>query len=573
LGPNEVCSGRFFCAVSPAAGITLWNVMTEDAELLRRYSSEGSEAAFAELTQKHVNLVYSAALRLMQGDVHSAQDVTQQVFAELARRAKQLASHPALVGWLYTTTRLMALKASRTEQRRKTREQEANAMNQLLAGDAPEVDWNHLRPVIEDVMHELNDKERHALLLRFFQNKTLGELGLALNLTENAARMRVERALEKLRGKLVRRGITTTTAALGALLSVNAAQAAPVAFVISLPAAAIASAAVPTSAFIATTQMITMTAIQKTIVVAALAAAIGAGVFAVHRNSEMKAQLRGLQQQQAPLAAQIQQSEQDLARVSDQLAALSAENSRLKSAKSSAELLKLRVEVGVLRQQAAANSAKATESGGGLAKLMNDPATKEYMRKAMMDKMKALYGDLIKELKLTPDQTEQFVQLLSGAATKELAQLAGTAKQAANPSTSEATLDVGKQLQLLLGDAGCARFKAFGEELPARATLNLLNDQLGETPLSAAQSASLIQAIKTEPGDLTRGILGAPDKAFLGTQSEIDNFLQQVVQSNQRILQQAGGFLNPNQLEALDSVLTKALEARKLQGLAFFKKD
>ena len=95
--------------------------MTEDSELLRRYALEGSEAAFAEVTRRHVDLVYSAALRLVKGHVHMAQDVTQQVFAELARQAKHLERHPALVGWLYTTTRLTALRVIRTEQRRKVR--------------------------------------------------------------------------------------------------------------------------------------------------------------------------------------------------------------------------------------------------------------------------------------------------------------------------------------------------------------------------------------------------------------------------------------------------------------------
>jgi hypothetical protein len=99
-----------------------------------------------------------------------------------------------------------------------------------------------------------------------------------------------------------------------------------------------------------------------------------------------------------------------------------------------------------------------------------------------------------------------------------------------------------------------------------------LNDQLGATPLSDGESAGLIQIIKAEPADLTRGMLGSPDKAFSGSQAEIDDFLQQVAQSNQRILQQAGNLLNPIQLAALDSVLTKGIDARKLQGAAFFPK-
>src|SRR6266487_1677810 len=174
--------------------------MSHDTELLQRYATDHSESAFSELIRQHVDLVYSAALRMVNGDVHRAQDVAQQVFSELARQAKRLAGHPALAGWLYTTTRLMAIRANRTEHRRKAREQEANAMNELLREPAPEEpDWERLRPVLEDAMHELGEKDRFAVLLRFFQNKSLKEVGAALDLTENAARMRVERALEKLR--------------------------------------------------------------------------------------------------------------------------------------------------------------------------------------------------------------------------------------------------------------------------------------------------------------------------------------------------------------------------------------
>jgi RNA polymerase sigma factor (sigma-70 family) len=126
--------------------------MTEDVELLSRYATEHSEAAFAELTQRHVDLVYSAALRLVNGDVHSAQDVTQQVFTEVARQAKALARHPALVGWLYTTARQMALRANRTEQRRKAREQAARALAASSACRRPLVQPNGClleEPVVE----------------------------------------------------------------------------------------------------------------------------------------------------------------------------------------------------------------------------------------------------------------------------------------------------------------------------------------------------------------------------------------------------------------------------------------
>jgi RNA polymerase sigma factor (sigma-70 family) len=546
--------------------------MSDDAELLSRYAAEQSEAAFAELTGRHVDLVYSAALRLVNGDVHSAQDVTQQVFTEVARQAQRLARHPALVGWLYTTTRLMALRMNRTDQRRQAREQEVNMMNELLHDDSPPADWNQLRPVIEDAMHELDDQDRHAVLLRFFQNKSLNEVGAALNLTENAARMRVDRALDKLRGKLARRGITTTAAALALAVSANAVQAAPVAFAATLSAAALAGGAVQASTLITATQTIAMTTLQKTIVTAALAAAVGTGIYAVQQGSQLRGQVRALQQEQAPLTAQLQQLEQERNRATNQLAALREENAQLKSGQSKAELLKLRGKVGQLRQELASTKDKTSAPSGGLAKMMSDPAMKEYMQRAMMDKMKSLYGDLIKELKLTPEQTEQFLELLSGAASKSLAQLTATAQGSPNQADADASPDMANQLRALLGDAGCARFKEFGDEMPARATLTLLNSQLGATPLSDEQSASLIQIIKAEPHNLTQGIIGGPDAAFLGSQADIDNFLQQVAQSNRRILQQAGSILTPNQLGALDSVLTKAIDARKLQGAAFFQK-
>ena len=544
--------------------------MTDDAELLSRYAAEQSEAAFAELTRRHVDLVHSAALRLMNGDLHAAQDVTQQVFTEVARQAKRLARHPALVGWLYTTTRLMALRMNRTGQRRQAREQEANMMNQLLHDDTPPMDWNRFRPVIEDAMHELDDRDRHAVLLRYFQNKTLNEVGAELNLTENAARMRVDRALDKLRGKLARHGITTTAAALAAVVAANAVQAAPAGLAATISAAAVAGSVVQASTLIVATKTIAMTTLQKTIVAAALAAAVGTGIYAVHQGAQLRGQLRSLEEQQAPMTAQIQQLQQEREQAAGQLAALREENARLKSGSPPTELLKLRGEVGTLRQRAVANEAKSNPPSSGLDKMMNDPAMKEYIRLAQKEKIRSMYADLFKELKLTPEQSDQFLNLLCDVASKSMERITSTG--APDPSAADAAANLGSQLQALLGDAGLARFKEYSDEIPARTTVTLLNGQPGDTPLSDEQSARLLQVVKAEPTDLTMGITGAPDKAFLGSQADINNFLQRVAESNQRILQQAGSFLSPDQLTALDAVLAKAIEARKLQAAALLQK-
>jgi len=546
-------------------------MMTEDAELLSQYAAARSEAAFAELTRRHVDLVYSAALRLVNGDVHSAQDVTQQVFTEVARQAKRLARHPALVGWLYTTTRQMALRMNRTEQRRTAREQEANTMNELLHDDTPPADWSQLSPVIEDALHELSDQDRHAILLRFFQNKTLNEVGTGLNLTENGARMRVERALEKLRGKLARRGITTTASALAAVVSANAVQSAPAGFAATISTAAVAGSTLHVSTFIAATKTIAMTTLQKTIVAAALALAAGTGVYAVHQSSQLRAQIQTLQQERAPLAAQLQQLEQEHKQAAQQLAALTEENARLKSGPSATELLKLRGQVGVLRQRAATNDAKAAPASG-LAKMMSDPAMREYIRQAQVEKFRSMYADLFKELKLTPEQTDQFLQISVNKASTYLAKYLAPAQGAPEQAPAEPSSDSGSQLQALLGDAGYARYKEYSDEIPARTTLSLLNSQLGENPLSSEQSASLLQVVKAEPGELTVGIMGAPDKAFSGSQADIDGFLEQVAASNQRIEQQAANFLTADQQAALNTVLTNAVNTRKLAAAAFIQK-
>ena len=126
--------------------------MIEDAELLRRYAADRDESAFAELVRRHLGFVYHAALRQCGGDAHRAEDVAQAVFTDLARKAGRLARRPVLAGWLYTSTRYAAAQAVRTEARRQVREQEAHAMNELLAPSPAEsaAEWERLRPVIDD---------------------------------------------------------------------------------------------------------------------------------------------------------------------------------------------------------------------------------------------------------------------------------------------------------------------------------------------------------------------------------------------------------------------------------------
>ena len=211
--------------------------------LLQRYVADRSEAAFAELVRQYIDLVYSAALRQVNGDATTAQDVTQAVFTDLARKAPRLLRHLSLTGWLYTSTRYLCAKARRTEQRRVAREQEACIMNQLLHSTDSDAAWQELRPVLDEAMHDLSADDREAVLLRFFEQRSLAEIGTRLGLTEDTARKRVARALDKLRAGLARRGITSTVTALGVALVERTVSAAPTGMAGQISRAAAAEAA------------------------------------------------------------------------------------------------------------------------------------------------------------------------------------------------------------------------------------------------------------------------------------------------------------------------------------------
>lgn len=219
-----------------------------EAELLARYCDKRSEEAFAELVRRHMNLVFAAAIRQLSGDRQAAEDVTQQVFVELSRQAGKLRKHPCLTGWLYTTSRRMAMDWSRRERRRQRRERSSMERDHTqLSPDLLEMGkrWEELAPVLDEAMFDLRERDRLAILLRHFERKPLSEVGARLGLSDNAARMRVERALEKLREVLKRRGVLIEPAALGTLLASMAA--APASHAMSVPLMAAAASAAGTA--------------------------------------------------------------------------------------------------------------------------------------------------------------------------------------------------------------------------------------------------------------------------------------------------------------------------------------
>src|SRR5687767_9258747 len=149
--------------------------MNDDASLIAAFAANGSEQAFAQLVDRHIALVYSAALRQLGGDAHRAQDATQVVFCELAARAGRLKHHASLAGWLYSTSRFVAARLRRSEERRKGRETRFTMSN--VADEEPENAWREIEPFIDEAMNELAERDRQAVILRFFQNQPLSSVG------------------------------------------------------------------------------------------------------------------------------------------------------------------------------------------------------------------------------------------------------------------------------------------------------------------------------------------------------------------------------------------------------------
>jgi RNA polymerase sigma factor (sigma-70 family) len=267
-----------------------------DGDLLRDYATTRSQAAFSTFVHRHVDFVYGCALRRVGDDSALAEDVVQQVFVCAARSAASLSRHPVVAGWLFRTTRNIAAQLVRAERRRRRRESQAIALNEH---DEPLAEWERVRPILDAALDDLNETDRLAILLRYFQGRSFAAVGVELSLAENAARMRVERALARLSVALSRRGVTSSASALALALANQPVVAGPA----GLAAATVAAALTPSASTVGFIAFMGTTKVQLATAVAVAAVASAGFVSESRRAAGLRDEVAQLQHDTAPLAS------------------------------------------------------------------------------------------------------------------------------------------------------------------------------------------------------------------------------------------------------------------------------
>lgn len=281
--------------------------MSDDGVLLRQFAETHDEAPFAALVERYGGFVYAVSLRRLQ-DVHAAQDATQAVFIALARKAATVARGPSVIGWLHRSACYETNNLMRARARQLARDTEALRLG-VTAGDTESLP-SALDAVLDEALHELPDQDREAILARFFGHQSYAEIGVLCRLSENAARMRVERALARLRDQLTCRGITSTAAALAVALPGYAVTAPlPTGLAAAITQASVAGIATGATAsgifaFMSTTKIATAT------VLVALSAGLG---FQYYQTAQLGSELAAAREERATTRRQLATLERQLA--------------------------------------------------------------------------------------------------------------------------------------------------------------------------------------------------------------------------------------------------------------------
>jgi len=367
---------------------------TDDIALLREYAAHNSQTAFETLVSRYAGFVYSAALRQVR-DPLLAEEISQAVFIILAKKAGRIGNNTNFPGWLFKTTRFAALAQMKSAARRRQHEMEAQMQSDVQA-PGPDPLWDQLSPLLDEALARLGERDRQAVFLRFFENKSLAEVGNSLGAGEDTARMRINRALEKLHRFLRKRGVVSSTALLASAMSANSVHAAPAGLVtsITLTIAKGPAVAAPILALVkGTLDIMTWIKTKTAILIAAGTLVAGAAVLTLQQQEEQnrtqEEQVRAEEQQLRDQVNQPNLAPDDRIKLEANLDQLEARQNQLRTTQDQ-----------LRRQQIQAESAQPNLSSGQRKQLQaqSDRLTAEQNQDQTRGVTSALFGgnDLLK---------------------------------------------------------------------------------------------------------------------------------------------------------------------------------
>ncbi|PWU08454.1 MAG: hypothetical protein C5B50_29680 [Verrucomicrobia bacterium] len=555
--------------------------MTTGEQLVAEYAETGSETAFREVVERYVNLVYSSALRLMNGDAFLAQDVAQTVFSDLARSSGKLSRKVMLGGWLHRHTCFVASNLMRGERRRQFRERQALEMNSTE--DHSEANLAQVAPILDEAVNQLEPEDRAAILLRFFEQKDFQSVGHALGSSEEAARKRVTRALDKLHLSLTRRGIVLSAGALAAVLSGQAVTAAPAGLALSISTTALAAAAAAGSGTTLTLlKIMSMTKLQIGIAAAVVVAIAIPLVVQSEKNKTLRQENASLRQQTEQLAGLEDQNKSltvENGRLSDLLAEAGKTSSVARSNQQLRELAKLRSEVGKLKTAAATPKPSMTSG------LMSDPAMRKMIRDSQKMGMEAIFKQFITDAKFTPDQTTNFVNALGDHIMANIDQISGLMRDKKSPeeidqvfTQQEAAFQ--QKMQELLGPDSSAQFQDYTRNLASHLTAEQFKGQMTGDQAAKDQKGTQLYDIMREETQAALSQAGlSPDFQTVpilnfrnfASEEEGEKNLKLLQDIYSRVSARAAAFLSPDELEKFNQFQTMAIQQNR-SGLAMNRK-
>lgn len=549
--------------------------MTESQQLLAEYVENGSETAFRELVARYLDFVYSAAVRLTCGDSQLAEDISQTVFVHLARKARSLPRQVLLGGWLHQDTCFVAATVMRGERRRQSRERQAVEMNAL--NDSSEASLARIAPLLDEAINELGSEDRTAILLRFFEQHDFRSIGAALGSNEDAARMRVNRALEKLHVLLKQRGATSSAAVLALALTGTTVMAAPPGLAVSISSAALAGAAAGGGSALTLLKVMTMTKLKLGILSAILVAGVVSPLVIQHQTK--------LRRENEDLRQQMDQLTAENARLSNQVAQASQ---AAESARQDELAASLKTNAAPSQASPAGAGAPTTASGGGSARQTNDTSVLAGMivdpqvRKLIRDQQKAgmnvIYKSLAKQLNLTPEQTDHLNDVLADSVMDNLDQIT---KVLRDGKTSEQMTQVfadqdaalQEKLKAELGADGYAQYQDYTHNLLSSLTTDQFKATLpADKPLSAEQSTQLYQVLLEETQSaLARAGLDSNYQAVpilnfrnIASEDAMNASLNLLDEIYNNAYTRASGFLTPDELAKFAEFRTNAMNVSRV---------